>query len=218
MCREISFQPLPGRLLPPTAPQTVPVIKRIAATLCCQTLFMVQERLPQPTLAPLLSLLGRWHSHYGEGLGITADITIQAQRQFMCIALVSLDSRTIFIPVARAYYITNYAQIGQLPLQAVTKWTGFVTGVNLVSLALLLFHKLLKYFRAQTLSRLRGLTINNAYDHVRIGMHVQTKFDNLNTGDCGRVLTAVLNDVFHRTFKIARTALPSSPMSTLRGG
>jgi len=88
----------------------VTVVEGVTAALRGQTLLVVLQGLAQARSTPTLLLFGRGHPDHAEGFGIAADITIQAQGQFVSIPTIGLDPRAILVPVARAHHVANDAQ------------------------------------------------------------------------------------------------------------
>jgi hypothetical protein len=79
------------------------------------------------------------HAHQRQGVFIPSHKPIQRREHGERIGAVGLDAFVLVVPVARADDMIGHAQGGELPVQAVTKRSGFVAGNNLPALADLFF-------------------------------------------------------------------------------
>jgi hypothetical protein len=83
----------------------------------------------------------------------------------------------LVIPVARADDVVGHAQRGELPVQAVTKWSGFVTGNDPPTLGNLFSHPHRKILRFETLRRLGTAAVVLHGHDVLLEMHIQSQFE-----------------------------------------
>jgi len=89
----------------------------------------------------------------------------------------SLDPLMLVVPIPRPDHVVGRAQCGELPVQNVAKWTGFVARDNPPALRDLFLHPRQKILRMEPLGRLGKLAIILHGHNVLEQMYVQRQLE-----------------------------------------
>ncbi len=137
------------------------------------------ELFPLAAFDAFLFLLWRGHTDGGQGVRIAGHVAIQPQRQLFGVALVVVDTLVLFVQADGLHHQVVDAQRDQGAVQAVAERAGFIAAMHLPGQRQLGLDPVRELGRGELLSRLGRAIIQNAHDHNRVGVNVQSQFEGL---------------------------------------